>query len=189
MCVNFAGDLHPGNVFVSHDGQQFIVLDVGIVTEYNDKDHEMLVDILASFIRKDGRKAGRLLIDDSYNRLLETEKKQIVLDEERYIDKIEALTIRASGKNYFMEHLGTYISYICEAAAAHHVMMNQSFVTAALAVKVEEGIALALDPSIEIWKIAIPIIVQSESRRKVSNIWQVGWIEGIFGPWSDRDAK
>jgi hypothetical protein len=44
-------------------------------------------------------------------------------------------------------------------------MMNPSFISAALAVKVEEGIALALDPSIQIANVAIPIIIESESRR------------------------
>jgi aarF domain-containing kinase len=190
------GDLHPGNVLISPDGKKFVLLDVGIVAEYTDSDHDMLVDVLASFIRKDGRRAGRLMIDDSNNRQLATNPNEAALDEERYIDKIEALTIKASGENYLMEHLGIYISYICSAASTHHVMMNQSFVTAALTVKVEEGIALALDPAVEIWRIATPVIVESESRRTLRRAsapwssWQ-GWdqmLEGIFGS-SSKDAK
>jgi aarF domain-containing kinase len=191
------GDCHPGNVRISPDGKQFILLDVGIVAEYTNSDHDMLVDVLASFIRKDGRRAGRLMIDDSNNRLLATDPGEVALEEDRYIDKIEALTIKASGEGYLMEHLGTYISYICDAAATHHVMLNQSFVTASLAVKVEEGIALALDPAMEIWKIATPIIVESESRRalrRAGTPWMTSWqgwdemLEGIFGS-SNKDVK
>jgi hypothetical protein len=44
------------------------------------------------------------------------------------------------------------------------VMLNQAFISSALAVKVQEGIALALDPSIEIWRVAIPIILEGERR-------------------------
>jgi aarF domain-containing kinase len=190
------GDCHPGNVRISPDGKKFILLDVGIVVEYTNSDHEMLVDVLAAFIRKEGRRAGRLMIDDSNNRLKVTNTGEVALEEEHYIDKIEALTIKASGKDYLMENLGQYISYICDAASTHHVMLNQSFVTASLAVKVEEGIALALDPSMEIWKIATPIIVESESRRTLQRAgapwmtWQ-GWdemLEGIFGAFN-KDAK
>jgi aarF domain-containing kinase len=190
------GDCHPGNVRISPDGKKFILLDVGIVVEYTNSDHEMLVDVLAAFIRKEGRRAGRLMIDDSNNRLKVANTGEVALEEEHYIDKIEALTIKASGKDYLMENLGQYISYICDAASTHHVMLNQSFVTASLAVKVEEGIALALDPSMEIWKIATPIIVESESRRTLQRVgapwtaWQ-GWdemYEGIFGS-SNKDAK
>ena len=110
-----------------------------MVNEFTEADHRTIVGILTSFIRKQGRNAGRLLIDDSNSRLSGTDRVQ---KEKDYIDKIEALTIKASGKDYFMEHLGTYISYICEAAATHHVMMNQAFVSAALAIKIQEGIAL-----------------------------------------------
>lgn len=188
------GDLHPGNVFVSRDGKKFILLDVGIVAEYAEHDHDIIVDILASFIRKQGRKAGRLMIDDSNRRLKEAEMVEEALEEERFIDKIEHLTIKASGGDYLMENLGTYISYICNAAATHHVMMNPCFVSAALAVKVQEGIALALDPSIEIWKVATPIIIESERKRGiVQSVSRVlGWEDYVpawLKPTPKEEAK
>lgn len=109
-----------------------------MVTEYSDADHRLIVDVLTSFIRKDGRRAGELLIADTNARNANDQAQA----EEQYIEKMAALTARAHGTEYFMEKLGTYISYICESAATHHVMMNQAFVSAALAVKIQEGIAL-----------------------------------------------
>lgn len=129
------GDMHPGNIFVSQDGKKFILLDLGIVNQYKESDHQVIVDVLAAFIRRQGRIAGRLMIDDSNNRL---KGDASALQEEKYIDKIEALTIKAGNSGYFMESLGSYISYICDAAATHQVLLNPSFVSAALAVKVEE---------------------------------------------------
>ena len=64
------------------------------------------------------------------------------LEEESFVDKMDALSEKARGSDYLMENLGSYISQICEAAATHHVLMNQSFVSAALAIKVQEGIVL-----------------------------------------------
>jgi len=155
------GDMHPGNVLVTDD-YKFVLLDVGITTIHSESDHRLVSDILTAFIRCDGRKAGRLMIDDSNTRLGSLGDHSI--DEEKFIDKIEELTIRAQGKDYFMEHLGVYITHICQSAATHHVMINQAFMSAALAVKVQEGIALALDPTIEIWKIAIPVIMEGERK-------------------------
>lgn len=129
------GDLHPGNVLVTKD-HRLALLDVGIVNEYTDADHQLIVNILTSFIRYDGRRAGRLMVDNSNAR------EGSAIDEERFIEKIEALSTLARGSDYLMEHLGSYISQICEAAARHHVLMNQSFVSAALAIKVQEGIVL-----------------------------------------------
>jgi aarF domain-containing kinase len=197
MFFQIAGDLHPGNVYISKDGSKFILFDVGIVNEYSTEDHNILIDILSAFIRKDGRKAGRCLIDDSNSKMLmkSAAKEEMARHEEEYIDKIEMLTIKASTEGYFMEHLGTYISYICNAAATHHVMMNPSFVTAALAVKIQEGIALAMDPSCTIPDIAIPIIVESERRRFMKE-QKTHWSErfesfkkAFFGVRSDQETK
>lgn len=122
-------------------------------------------DILAAFIRKKGRRAGGLMIEDSNFRLKGTEEQAV--NEELFIQKIEAMTNKAAGPDYLMEHLGSYITTICDAAAAHHVMVNQAFISSALAVKLQEGVALALDPTVEIWRVAIPIILEGERRRGV----------------------
>ena len=79
--------MHPGNVFVSPDGQKFILFDVGIVNEYSDFDHQLLVDVLAAFVRKDGRKAGRLMIADSNSKLCAAAQQDRALNEHNYIDK------------------------------------------------------------------------------------------------------
>eukprot|EP00978_Attheya_sp_CCMP212_P023789 scaffold73616_cov49-Attheya_sp.AAC.2 len=134
------GDLHPGNVWISEEGK-FILLDVGMVTEYDDDDHEVIINVLTAFIRKNGREAGRLMVNDSNRRMLKD--NEAALNEEAYIDKIEALTDRANNNSdYLVEAMGSYVAYICDAAAVHHVMMNQAFLSACLAVKVQEGIAL-----------------------------------------------
>jgi len=122
----------------------------------------LVSDVLASFIRKDGRKAAGYMIDNSNAMLKSVGDKAI--DEEEFTRKIENITIEAAGKNYLMQKLGTYISWICNAASTHHVMLNQAFISSALAVKVQEGIALALDPTVETAKVAIPIIMEGERR-------------------------
>ena len=137
-------------------------MDVGITTVHSDADHRLVSDVLAAFIRKDGAKAGRHMIDSS-NHMLRAQGDK-ALHEEDFVRKIELITIAASGKDYFMQHLGNYITYICNAASTHHVMLNQAFISSALAVKVQEGIALALDPSVQISKVAIPIIMEGELR-------------------------
>ena len=164
--------------------------------EYSETDHILISDILAAFIRCEGRKAAWLMMEDSNMRLKELNDGAV--DVQRYIDKIESLTIKASGSDYLMENLGSYITTICNAAAHHHIMMNQSFISAALAVKVQEGIALALDPSVEIWRVAIPIILEGERRRglvqkRVGDMLGLdkmfAWLTGQRGQDENRNAK
>jgi hypothetical protein len=111
------------------------------------------------------------MIDDSNIRLKAMNTKDAALNEEKYIDKIESMTIKACTKGYAMENLGVYVSYICSAAAEHH---------------------LALDPSVPIWQVATPVIIESESRRQVagvskkmgiSRLWSM-----VFGEESNGDG-
>ena len=213
------GDLHPGNILVSPDNK-FVLLDVGICIENTDRDHGLIryahsifgvicffwnditnifvalnfflifSDILAAFIRKNGRRAGGLMIEDSNFRLRGT--KEQALNEELFIQKIEGMTTKAAGPDYLMEHLGSYITTICDAAAMHHVMVNQAFISSALAVKLQEGVALALDPTVEIWKVAIPIILEGERRRGVlakraTELLGSGSLFGFLGNDNNRE--
>jgi predicted unusual protein kinase regulating ubiquinone biosynthesis (AarF/ABC1/UbiB family) len=100
-----------------------------------------------------------------------TRSQQAAINEEHFVDKIEQITIAANSADYLMEKLGTYITFICDAAQTHHVLLNPSFVSASLAVKVEEGIALAMDPALEIKSLAIPIIVEAEAKRYWNSIF------------------
>ena len=157
--------LLQGNVFIDAKEKKFILFDVGIVAAYTEEDHSIIVDILTAFIRRKGRDAGRLLIDSSNRLLRQADSQDHAVDEELFIDKIEIMNRKATTKGNTMESLGVYISQICNAASQHHVLVNPAFISAALAVKVQEGIAIALDPSVEIWKVAIPIIWESERQR------------------------
>lgn len=176
-------DLHPGNVLVSPCGTRMFLLDAGLATEYAPRDHDLLVGILTSFVREDGRRAGRLMIAEQ--RRNDTED-YCVVDEKGYVDKIEAMVKGAYSdeKDHLMKELGSYISYICESAATHHVMMNQAFVTICLAVKVQEGVARMLDPTVSICNIANPIILRTDLKRRIVRFWErtKGEMENLLAP-------
>lgn len=48
----------------------------------------------------------------------------------------------------FFEHLGTYISLFFRLAYTHQVKLDHNFVCVAMAIKVMEGLAIALNPSL-----------------------------------------
>jgi len=157
------GDLHPGNVFVSPDSKKLVLLDCGIVNEYDDADHDLLVNIIAAFIRMDGRHAAELMANDANRRLAGTGES--VRDAEGYVASIENLSKTPRKTDFAFEKVTTYVDYIFNAAARHHVIMNSVFVSIMLAVKVQEGVCLLLNPEIETVKIANPIILKSEAER------------------------
>lgn len=156
------GDLHPGNIFVSEDNK-FVLLDVGIATEYSPRDHELLIAILTNFIKCNGEAAAELMIRDSELRQVHRTRNV-----QQFVDKINAMVHKAKTDHSFFDQIGNYIAIICNAASDSHVKMNQGFISVALATKVVEGVALSLNPAAEIWRIANPIILKSNLRRKFS---------------------
>jgi len=160
-------DLHPGNIMVQEkpgEDPKFVLLDVGMVTEFDESEYETIVDILASFVKSDGRRAGELMISDSHRRMMTSEVQSE--NAEKFIAKIEVLTTHDQDMKFF-ENIGGYIRYLCDAASTHHVKMNQAFASIALTVKVQEGVALSLDPEAKIWYTANPIILETELRRRI----------------------
>jgi len=55
-----------------------------------------------------------------------------------------------------------YIADICFLACKHRVKLEGTFINAALAVEIMEGIATALNPDIVVTKAALPMVVQAE---------------------------
>jgi aarF domain-containing kinase len=160
------GDLHPGNVLITNNNE-IVMLDVGITKVFAKRDHDLLVKVLTCFIRSNGRAAAVHMVENSDFRVGLQSKPE---DVQMFADKIEAMVMRAKTDESFFGSLGSYFTAICDAASSHRVKMNQGFVTMALAVKVMEGIALELDPKIEVWAIANPMILEGTAVRKWSEI-------------------
>mmetsp|Transcript_8273 Transcript_8273/g.12238 ORF Transcript_8273/g.12238 Transcript_8273/m.12238 type:complete len:548 (-) Transcript_8273:289-1932(-) len=176
------GDLHPGNILVdrieagsdnSHDswwsvitgekgGLVLNVIDCGLVVKMGLKEHENLVKILGSFIKREGYAAGKLMID--YNNQQEKGIRNPArsdLDEELFCRGIERICIDDHDNN-FLEKVGDYLADICYLACKHRVKLEAKFINAALACEIMEGIACSLYPDMEVQSIALPMVFKAE---------------------------
>ena len=62
----------------------------------------------------------------------------------------------------FLESVGDYLADICYLACKHKVKLEASFINAALACEIMEGIASTLYPDMAVQKIALPMVVKAE---------------------------
>ena len=67
--------------------------------------------------------------------------------------------------------MGDYITDICFLACRHKVKLEATFVNAALAVEIMEGIAAALYPDMHVQPIALPLIVKAEMMHRLPKIF------------------
>ena len=155
--------VHPGNILISPDNK-LILLDCGIASEYSERDHDLAINVIAAFIRMDGRRAAEFLIENSNQHMQETTGEQ-ALEVEEYLDEIAEISKTPVEGDFAFKKVTMYINYIMNSASKHHVRITPAFVSMALAIKVQEGIALKLNPHASIIRVANPIIMKAEAKR------------------------
>ncbi|GMH87470.1 hypothetical protein TrVE_jg11588 [Triparma verrucosa] len=150
------GDVHPGNILFSREEDpKLVLLDTGIAKRFTRRDHKLLVDVLGGFIQGDGASAGRAIIADSVNRTsIQSHNAS------GFVKILDDMCEKAKSDQSFFDSIGNYVTIICDGASKHKVMMNQGFVSIALTTRVMEGVALALNPAAEIWRIANKIVMK-----------------------------
>lgn len=131
------------------------LLDCGLVVEMGPEQHINLVKILGAFARRNGRLAGQLMVDTS------SDSQASAIDVELFVKGIEHIVVNDEDNN-FLEKVGDYITDICFLACQRKVKLEASFINAALAVEIMEGIATALCPELKVTKVAMPLVVQAE---------------------------
>jgi len=154
-------DLHPGNIIVDRNETargkplRMNMIDCGLVVEMGEKEHENLVKILGAFIKRDGMLAGQLMVD--------TAKKcqATAMDVELFCKGIQKICDDDEDQN-FLESVGDYLSDICYLACLHKVKLEASFINAALACEIMEGLASSLYPDMAVQKIALPMVAKAE---------------------------
>jgi aarF domain-containing kinase len=67
----------------------------------------------------------------------------------------------------FIEKVGDYIADICFMACRHRVKLEPSFVNAALAVEIMEGLASALCPDMRVQPVALPLVFKAEMMHRL----------------------
>ena len=122
--------------------------------------HVNVVKILGAFSRQEGRKAGELMVD------MNSDSQASPEDVALFVQGI-ANIVEADKDNNFVENVGDYIMDICYLACTKKVKLEPSFVSAALAVEIMEGIASALHPKMKVIPVALPLILKAEMMHRL----------------------
>jgi len=152
-------DLHPGNILIAYDPitnpedtPSIVCLDAGLA--YEVQRHTRMVEILGALMMRDGRTAGRHMITPMTAADDHIHAEQAVA---AYCEGMQDL-VDSSAHIRFFEHLGDYIYKFFTLAFEHKVKLDHNFVCVAMAIKVMEGLALRLHPSLDLINVAIPYV-------------------------------
>lgn len=151
----FHGDMHQGNLKVAESGN-IIAYDFGIMGRIDEYTRRVYAEILMGFIQKDYRRVAEVHFEAGY------------VPPDRDIDEF-ARALRAVGEPIFgMDatriSMARLLSYLFEVTERFGMETRTELILLQRTMVVVEGVARGLDPHINIWQVASPVVTAYVSR-------------------------
>ncbi|MDF1856299.1 2-polyprenylphenol 6-hydroxylase [Pseudooceanicola sp.] len=145
----FHADMHQGNLKVAANGD-IIAYDFGIMGHIDDYTRRVYAEILYGFISRDYRRIAEVHFEAGY------------VPADRDVDEF-ARALRAVGEPIFgmdatRMSMGRLLSYLFEVTERFGMETRTELILLQRTMVVVEGVARSLDPQINIWEAAKPVV-------------------------------
>ena len=174
----FHGDMHQGNLKVARAGN-LIAYDFGIMGRIDEYTRRVYAEILMGFIGRDYRRVAEVHFEAGY------------VPPDRDIDEF-ARALRAVGEPIFgleatRVSMARLLSYLFEVTERFGMETRTELILLQRTMVVVEGVARSLDPNINIWQVAKPVVETYVSRNVgplalLRDMAQTARVLARFGP-------
>jgi ubiquinone biosynthesis protein len=155
----FHADYHPGNLFVDDDGR-LVAVDFGIMGRLGAKERRFLAEILYGFITRDYRRTAEVHFEAGY-----VPRHHSVADFAQAIRAIGEPIHNRKAEDISMAKL---LTLLFEVTGLFDMRTRPELLLLQKTMVVAEGVARSLDPQLDMWKTAEPVVRE--------------WIERHLGP-------
>jgi ubiquinone biosynthesis protein len=145
----FHGDMHQGNLKVAANGD-IIAYDFGIMGRIDEYTRRVYAEILFGFIRKDYRRVAEVHFEAGY---VPADR-----DVEEFAQALRAVGEPIFGMDATRISMGRLLSYLFEVTERFGMETRTELILLQRTMVVVEGVARTLDPHINIWEVAQPIV-------------------------------
>lgn len=168
----FHADMHPGNLFVDPGSGAIMAVDFGIMGRIGRAERRFLAEILYGFIRRDYERIARLHIEIGY-----------VPAHHAVEDFAQAL--RSIGEPLFGRpardiSMGNVLAQLFEVTRLFDMQTRTELLLLQKTMVTVEGVARALDPELDMWATAEPV-VSAWVRREAGPLGQMEKAVEILG--------
>ena len=153
---------------------QLIFIDTGLVTALNATNRANFLDLFKAVAEFDGYRAGELMVS-------RCRSPEAVLEPEIFALKMQHLVLGVKSRTFALGNIkiGDILNQVLSMVRAHHVRMEGDFVNVVISILLLEGIGRSLDPNLDLFKSALPILRQLGSegggRGLVKSVRQGDW--------------
>ncbi|UJW84482.1 2-polyprenylphenol 6-hydroxylase [Devosia sp. SL43] len=146
----FHADMHPGNLFADPRTGDVIAVDFGIMGRINRKERRFLADILYGFIVRDYRLVAERHFDIGY-----VPKDQSVDD---FALAIRSIGEPLHGRTATDISMARVLGQLFVITDLFNMQTRPELVLLQKSMVLVEGVARALDPALDIWTVAEPVV-------------------------------
>ncbi|MCJ1467623.1 hypothetical protein MMC07_006248 [Pseudocyphellaria aurata] len=134
---------------------QLIFIDTGLVTALNETNRTNFLDLFKAIAEFDGYRAGHLMVE-------RCRQPDAVIDQEVFALKMQHLVLGIKSRTFALGNvrIGEVLTEVLAMVRAHHVRMEGDFVNVVISILLLEGIGRNLDPDLDLFKSALPILRQ-----------------------------
>lgn len=142
---------------IDHEGYrpQLIFIDTGLVTALNEVNRINFLDLFKAIAEFDGYRAGHLMVE-------RCRQPDAVIDAEVFALKMQHLVLGVKSRTFALGNIkiADVLNEVLAMVRAHHVRMEGDFVNVVISILLLEGIGRSLDPGLDLFKSALPILRQ-----------------------------
>jgi ubiquinone biosynthesis protein len=155
----FHADMHPGNLFVDANGK-LVMVDFGIMGRLGPKERMFLAEILYGFIVRDYERVARVHFDAGY-----VPRDQ---DPHNFAQALRAIGEPIMDKRASEISMARLLTQLFEVTGQFNMATQPQLLLLQKTMVVVEGVARTLNPNLNMWVAAEPVVKQ--------------WIERKLGP-------
>ena len=161
----FHADMHPGNLFVDDEGR-LVAVDFGIMGRLGPKERRFLAEILFGFITRDYQRTAQVHFDAGY-----VPRHHSV---ESFAQAIRAIGEPIHNRSAEDISMAKLLTLLFEVTGLFDMRTRPELLLLQKTMVVVEGVARSLDPKLDMWTTADPVVREWIER----NLGPLGKLEG-----------
>ena len=134
---------------------EIVFIDAGLVTTLDAVDRRNFLDLFRAVAEFDGYRAGQLMVE-------RCRTPDLAIDTETFALKMQHVVLNVKRKTFSLGQIkiSDILHDVLRAVRQHHVKMEADFVNTVISILLLEGIGRQLDPGLDLFKSALPILRQ-----------------------------
>ena len=161
----FHADMHPGNLFVDAEGR-LVAVDFGIMGRLGPKERRFLAEILLGFITRDYQRTAQIHFDAGY-----VPRHHSV---ESFAQAIRAIGEPIHNRTAEDISMAKLLMLLFEVTGLFDMRTRPELLLLQKTMVVVEGVARSLDPKLDMWHTAEPVVREWIER----NLGPIGKVQG-----------